>query len=516
MSDSHKSSVFEQVLNRSFDLAVDLQHEYVTIEHLLCACLEQPSLNQVLSQMGINLDVLKNSIWQFLKDPSKHSLVHDLRFQPKYTHTVLTVIKQAKAQSLFLGKNQIEVVDIVLAMFNTKESWAVHFMNQSNLNKSALQEFLSNQHVQDMDKLDENQAVLILSQVAVNLNKKAKSHKIDPLIGRESEVKHMVHVLSRKNKNNPLLVGAPGVGKTQIVEGLAKLIVEKQVPEVLQNKQVWSLDVNALVAGTKFKGDFEERMKNLIQAVKSLPDVILFVDEIHMILGAGSGGGQSTMDVANILKPALGRGEIKCVGATTPEEYRKHFERDRALLRRFQKLDISEPSVADAKLIVKGLLSSFGSYHDVAYNTECVDASVDLSVKFMKNKNLPDKALDLIDHAGAAVKLRNSKIVDLSDIQQAVSDITQVHLDQVQLKPTHTPDIQKLISEKLFGQDHAVQAVTDQVYMSLSGLRENNKTQGSFLFVGPSGVGKCLAYDQEITVQVPDELIEFAKSCNLL
>lgn len=491
MSDTRSQSDFEQVLNRSFDLAVELQHEYVTQEHLLYACVEQDVLIKSLQQMDVDVLTLKSLVWTHLTDVSKHSLMPDTRFQPKYTHTVLTVVKQAKAQSLFLGRNQIDLLDIVMAMFNTKESWAAYLLLKAGVTKKKIQEYVSMKHSQEDGVVDQDQARMILSQYAVNLNKKAQSQKIDPLIGRLREVNHIVHVLCRKNKNNPLLVGAPGVGKTQIVEGLAKLIVEKKTPHQLHSKEIWSLDVSALVAGTKFRGDFEDRMKNLISAVKSLPDVILFVDEIHMMLGAGSGGGQSSMDVANILKPALGRGEIKCVGATTPEEFRKHFEKDRALLRRFHKLDVHEPSPSDAKQIVKGVLSSYSKYHGVTYDVACVDASVDLSMKFMQNKQLPDKSLDLIDHAGAAVKLLNESVVTVHHIQQAVHDLTGIHVDQIQQQQTaQTPNIQHRISAKLFGQDHAVERVADQVYMSLSGLREPNKTQGSFLFVGPSGVGK--------------------------
>lgn len=491
MIDARKQSDFEQVLNRSFDLAVELQHEYVTQEHLLYACLEHDTIIQTIKNMGVDITTLKNTLWMFLTDVTKHSMMPDVRFQPKYTHTLLTVVKQAKAQSLFLGKTHIHITDLVMAMFNTKESWAVYIMQQEGITKHTLQEHLTNQNVQEDGAMDADQAQRILMQFAVNLNKKARSHKVDPLIGRHTEVKQIIHVLNRKNKNNPLLVGAPGVGKTQLVEGLAKCIVDKQVPSSLLDSEIWSLDVSSLVAGTKFRGDFEDRMKNLIQAVKSMPHVILFIDEIHMILGAGSGGSQNSMDVANILKPALGRGELRCVGATTLEEFRKYFEKDRALLRRFQKLDIAEPNASDSKLIVKGVLPQFGKFHGVTYHTDCVDSSVDLSVKFMHNKHLPDKALDLIDHAGAAVKLRGDTQVMLVDIQQAVSDQTLISLHAIQQQQQpETQDIQKTISAKLFGQDHAVHLVTDQVYMSLSGLRENNKTQGSFLFVGPSGVGK--------------------------
>jgi ATP-dependent Clp protease ATP-binding subunit ClpA len=301
------------------------------------------------------------------------------------------------------------------------------------------------------------------------------------------------------------------------VEGLAKLIVEGSVPHSLKDKEIWSLDVSSIVAGTKFRGDFEERMKNLLIALKQLPQVILFIDEIHMILGAGSGGGQSSMDVANILKPALGRGEIRTIGSTTFEEYRKHFEKDRALLRRFLKQDVDEPSAEDTKRIIQGLLPSFEKFHNVLYDPACVDVSVDLSVKHLHNKYLPDKAIDLIDAAGALVKINNQAVVEPSHITQQLSNMTKISLDAVEQKETElSRDLETNIRNQLFGQDAAINQVVEGVWMTLSGLRENNKTMGSFLFSGASGTGKCLAYDQEITVQVPDELIEFAKSCNLL
>ncbi len=491
MSDTRKQSDFEQVLNRSFLLAVQLQHEYVTQEHVLYACLEHVGFELMLNQMHVNVTDLKQSVWTFLTDPTKHSLVPDDQFQPKYTHTVLTVVKQAKAQSLFMGKTHIDVYDLVVSMFNTKESWAAYLLHAHHVTKTKIQEHVQQQQQADLSHMDQEQAVALLSQYAINLNQKAQQNKIDPLIGRHTDVSQIVHVLSRKNKNNVVLVGAPGVGKTQIVEGLAKLIELKQTPDQLWSKQIWSLDISALVAGTKFRGDFEDRMQNLIQAIKSLPEVILFIDEIHMIMGAGSGGGQSSMDVANILKPALGRGEITCVGATTTEEFRKHFEKDRALMRRFQRQDVTEPNASDAKLIVQGVLHTFSKFHGVKYHADCVAASVDLSIKHMHNKHLPDKALDLIDHAGAAAKLAGDPCVHMSHVQQSVSDLTKISLDVIQHEQTkRTHMLHDNIKQKLFGQDHAVEKVTDQVYMSLSGLRENTKCMGSFLLVGPSGVGK--------------------------
>lgn len=516
MADS-KTTDFDIILNRSFLLAVEHQHEYVTLEHLLVACLEQKSMEKIFTSVGKNPQVVIDDVKRFLADKSKHSVVMDSRFKPKYTNTILTLVKQAKTQSMFMGKQTLDAVDLVLAMFNSTQSWAVFYLNSHGITKNTITEILSNNNQQDAESMPEEDAKLLLAQFATNLNRKAQQNKIDPLIGRESDVFQITQTLARKNKNNVLLVGHPGTGKTQIVEGLAKLIQEGRVPNSLKNKEIWSLDVSSLVAGTKFRGDFEERMKNLLIALRQLPQVILFIDEIHMILGAGSGGGQSSMDVANILKPSLSRGEIKTIGSTTFEEYRKHFEKDRALLRRFLKQDVNEPTPEDSKLIIQGLLASFEKFHNVIYDPACIEASVDLSVKHMHNKYLPDKAIDLIDAAGAYVNINNGTVVELSHIHQQLSMITNISLDAVEQKETElTRDLETNISNKLFGQTDAVNQVVESVWMTLSGLREMNKTMGSFLFCGQSGTGKCLAYDQEITVQVPGELIEFAKSCNLL
>lgn len=513
----NKTTDFEFILNRSFDLAVEHQHEYVTLEHLLVACLEQKSLGSLLSNMGKQSQLIIDDVRLFLQDSTKHSVVSDVRFQPKYTSTILTLVKQAKTQSMFMGKQTLDAVDIVLAMFNATQSWAVYFLARHGVTKSTISEALNNKTQDETQIMPEDEAKMLLAQFAVNLNRKAQQNKIDPLIGREHDVFQITQTLARKNKNNVLLVGHPGTGKTQIVEGLAKLIVEGTVPHSLKDKEIWSLDVSSIVAGTKFRGDFEERMKNLLIALKQLPQVILFIDEIHMILGAGSGGGQSSMDVANILKPALGRGEIRTIGSTTFEEYRKHFEKDRALLRRFLKQDVDEPSAEDTKRIIQGLLPSFEKFHNVLYDPACVDVSVDLSVKHLHNKYLPDKAIDLIDAAGALVKINNQAVVEPSHITQQLSNMTKISLDAVEQKETElSRDLETNIRNQLFGQDAAINQVVEGVWMTLSGLRENNKTMGSFLFSGASGTGKCLAYDQEITVQVPDELIEFAKSCNLL
>lgn len=492
MSSSNNSSEFEQILNCSFDRAVSLQHEYVTLEHLLACCVATPTVEQLLKQLGCDTAQLKSDVNSFLGDPSLHSMVSETTFQPKYTAVLMTLVKHAKAQSMFVGKNGIDGVDIVLAMFSAKHSWAVYFLLKHGVTKNKIYDHLSEKTNSEETSFSEEDARLILSQFATNLNNRAKLNRIDPLIGREHEVNMLCHSLSRKIKNNVILVGHPGVGKTQIVEGLALLITQGKTSAHLASKEIWSVDVSALVAGTKFRGDFEERMKNLLGAIKSLPNVIIFIDEIHMIMGAGAGGSQNSMDVANILKPALGRGELRCIGSTTHDEFRKHFEKDRALLRRFQQQDVGEPNQDDAVLIVKGLLPTFSKYHNVTYDEACATSSVILSSKFVHNKYLPDKAIDLIDAAGAAAKLLGGSLrITVADIEQQVSNAAKISLSTVRAKETkQTRNLRDHIAERLFGQDHAVTKVVESVWMSQSGLRSSNKTVGSFLFTGPSGTGK--------------------------
>lgn len=491
MSDNSKSSEFEAILNRSYDWAVQHKHEYVTTEHLLLSCLESKELQKVLGQINVKLNALTQEIKLFLADHAKHSIILDSPYQPKYTSSLLTLIKQAKTQSLFAGKSTMDGVDLVMAMFNSENSWACYFLRKHGISKQSITASLEQLSAETASSIDAHDARALLSQFAINLNQRAKQNKIEALIGRQQDVAQMVETLCRKNKNNVLLVGHPGTGKTQMVEGLALMIAQNQVPSVLANKEIWSLDVSSVVAGTKFRGDFEERMKNLVQALKSLSNVILFVDEIHMIMGAGSGGGQSSMDVANILKPALGRGEIRTIGSTTHEEFRKYFEKDRALLRRFQRQDVHEPSVEHAKQIVSGLLTGLEKYHGVSYQSGSSDLAVDLTVKFVHDRYLPDKAIDLVDAAGAAAKIEGSREVSHSHIRQQLSKMAKVSQDAVEQKQTAvTRDLLSNIQSALFGQEKAVVQVVETVWTSLSGLRENGKTMGSFLFCGPSGTGK--------------------------
>ena len=497
---------FQQIIDRSYDIAVKYKNEYVVVEHILLALLEIKDINSLFSQLGSDPIGIKNDIELFLSNPTYHSVVTDSStYQPKYTATVLTAIKQAKAQSMFMGKSTMSATDVLLAVMNTEQSWAVYFLAKAGITKQKITGFLTQtQQNQPDSAISKDDAVLLLSQYATNLNQRAKQNKITPLIGRDSDVDMLVENLARKLKNNVLLVGYPGVGKTQLVEGLALRITENTVPLSLRDQEIWSLDLNSLVAGTKYRGDFEERMKNLIAAIKSLPNVILFIDEIHMIMGAGSG--QSSMDAANILKPALGRGEIRTIGSTTFDEFRKHFEKDRALLRRFQKQDVNEPSIEDSKKILFGILPVFEKFHSVSYDVGCIDAAVDLSVKYMMNKHLPDKAIDLIDAAGASVKVRGeNRHVSVANIEQQISRSAKITLETVsETTSQKLSNLEPNLKSVIFGQDRAVMGLCEAVWLAHSGLREATKTMGSFLFTGPSGVGKTeLAKTFSNTLDIP-------------
>lgn len=491
---SNNKSDFERIIDRSYDLAVSHRHEYVIVEHVLAALLEFDDIKKLLENLNCDSQSLSNDVREFLADPSYHSIRNEVAFQPKYTPTLMTIIKQAKVQSMFMGKTQMNAVDLFLTLFYVEHSHASYFLAKHGVTKDRVTSVLSaTASVGNSPMVNEEEAIAILSQYAVNLNSQAQQKRINPLIGREDDVELLVETLARKLKNNVLLVGHPGVGKTQLVEGLAQRIVNKSVPPSLQDQEIWSLDINSVVAGTKYRGDFEERMKSLLIALKSLPNVILFIDEIHMIMGAG-GGSQGAMDAANIFKPALGRGEIRTIGSTTFEEYRKHFEKDRALLRRFQKQDVNEPSSEDSKRILKGLIEGFEKFHKVKYDADCVDAAVDLSVKYLSNKYLPDKAIDLIDASGASVKVdisRDKKKVTVADVEEQISRLAKISLEKIeQSQSDKLANLDKNIRAQLFGQESAVIKLCDAVWLAYSGLRESNKTMGAFLLTGPSGVGK--------------------------
>jgi ATP-dependent Clp protease ATP-binding subunit ClpA len=494
-------SPLENIVQRSYQLASHRKHELVTLEHLLAALLEDKDLQKLITVAGGNLDHLKKENLNWLDDDSNHVLVKHDQYQPRHTTLLMNVIKKSKTQSIFSGKKDMEPVDLLLAMYGIPDSPASYFLDRYAPTRETLVEYLNQSSEFDTDYMDLSESEEILRMYCVNLNDRAKKGKIDPLIGREREVETITQIIARRNKHNVIMIGDPGVGKTVIVEGLAKRIVEKDVPEILLDKTIWSIDIASLVAGTKYRGDFEDRMKQIIKALQSNPHAIAFIDEIHMIMGAGAGGSSGSMDAANMLKPALSRGEIRCVGSTTHEEYRKHFEKDRALARRFQKLDINEPSIEDSKRILHGIAKYYEEYHGVTYEAAALDAAVDLTAKHIHDKFLPDKAIDIIDSAAAWQKIKpvdqQLTIITKREIETEVSRVAKIPVTTV--KSAEADKLAKLdveLKNTVFGQDTALDHLVDSIYMSRSGLRENDKTMGAFLFSGPSGVGKTEAAKQ--------------------
>ena len=510
MSDS-----FEDIIKRAYTLAADKKHEFVTLEHVLYCLTDALDIAEIINAVGGDIHKLRGQLKAYIDDPANHAIVRTGPYQPRHTNMLLHIVKKAKTQSLFSGRSDMGCVDLFLAMFNIEHSHASYYLNESYVEREAVIAYLSTNN-KPSPKQGEKESLEILSTYCVNLNEKAKDGKIDPLIGRESEVETITHILARRNKNNVVMLGDPGVGKTIIVEGLAKRISEGDVPEILKNTVIYSLDIASLVAGTKFRGDFEERMKLVMQAFAAVPESVMFIDEIHMIMGAG-GGGNSAMDVANLLKPALSRGEIRCIGSTTTEEYRKHFEKDRALMRRFQRVDVIEPSIEDSKKILQAIAPYYTKFHGIGYTSEALDAAVTLTARYIHNKCLPDKAIDLIDSAGARQKIKplneQVSIIGIKEITDELNRVAKVAVETAESNDdSMLLNLECDLKSVVFGQEEAINKLVDAVFISKSGLREGNKTLGSFLFTGPSGVGKCLAGDQQVTLQVSEELAKILHS----
>jgi ATP-dependent Clp protease ATP-binding subunit ClpA len=505
------SSSFENTVKRAYAIASERRHELVTLEHLLMALLEAAEIRDLVKEVGGDLAKLSKDTLAYIDDVSNHVIVKNGAYQPRHTTLLLTVVKKAKTQSLFSGKADLGSLDLFMAMFNIDNSFASYFLQSAGLDRDAILQLLKKEQKKEMDAMAEETAMELLAQFCVNLNEKAAAGKIDPLIGRETEVESITQIMARRTKHNVIMLGDPGVGKTIIVEGLAKRIVEGDVPDVLADKTIWSLDIGSMVAGTKFRGDFEERVKQVIAAFTALPNAIMFIDEIHMIMGAG-GGSQGAMDAANLLKPALSRGEIRCIGSTTIEEYRKHFEKDRALGRRFQRLDINEPSIEDSKRILTSLAPYYSKYHGVAYDQAALDAAVDLSVRYIHGRFLPDKAIDVIDSAGARQRIKplheRAETININEIKEEISHIAKVPVStETESEQDRLQDLEQELKNVVFGQDEAINRLVDAVLISRSGLREGNKTQGAFLFSGPTGVGKT-----EVAKQLAQALgVEFVR-----
>lgn len=513
----------EVSLHMAFMDARQKRHELITVEHLLLAMLDNPTAADVLRACGAKLDTLRTELTHYIEEHTPTVTGEDeVDTQP--TLGFQRVIQRAMLHVQSSGKKEVTGANVLVAIFGEKDSHAVFFLHQQGVTRLDVVNFISHgvSKVADTAKPQgaepeaESEATTgALESFALNLNAEVAAGKIDPLIGRGPELERVVQTLCRRRKNNPLLVGEAGVGKTAIAEGLARRIVEKDIPEVLANATVYSLDMGALLAGTKYRGDFEQRLKAVMKQLAEKPDAILFIDEIHTLIGAGSASG-GTLDASNLLKPALSNGSLKCIGATTYQEYRGIFEKDHALSRRFQKVDVTEPSIAETIEILKGLKSRFEEHHSVKYSASALTTAVELSAKYINDRHLPDKAIDVIDEAGAAQRIlpksKQKKVIGNKEIEDIVAKIARIppkniNTDDRNLLKTLERDLKAVV----FGQDKAIEVLASAVKMARSGLGANNKPVGSFLFSGPTGVGKTevakqLAYIMGI------ELIRFDMS----
>ena len=482
----------EVVIANATDLAKRYNHEYVTLEHLAHGLMSYKPWNDLMVAFGCDVDGLLFDLEDYLQKQTYITQV-DGNSDPKKTHSLERVFNRAFTQVLFSGRAHVQIIDIFLSIAGETSSYASYFFIKYGLERSQVVEFYNKNYVESKGRRTKPDARAdeILSEYCENLNVAAKEGKIDPVVGREFELDEIAQVLAKRNKSNVLMVGDAGVGKTAIAEGLARNIVEGKVPEYLRDYVVYNLDIGSLLAGSKYRGEFEEKFKDVIGALQSRGKCILFIDEAHQMRGAGSGSG-SSVDFANMIKPALSKGQIKVIASTTWEEYTQSFEKDRALMRRFCRMTIEEPTIPVAKEILRGLREYFESFHGGEISDEAIDAAVELSVRYQPDKKLPDKAIDLIDTAAAKLKInamswtiRKSHIVDI------ISKFTKIPAEQIGSESTKTlVDLEETVKAKLYGQDQVVETVLEKIYVARAGLKAMNKPIGNFLFLGPTGTGK--------------------------
>ena len=503
------SRSLEQALHHAIKLASDRHHEYATLEHLLLALMDDTDASQVMKACNVDMDALRKSVQKYI-DEDLSTLVLDDSEEAKPTTGFQRVVQRAVLHVQNSGRDEVTGANVLVALFTERESHAVYFLQEQNMNRLDAVSYISHgiakrpgmsqpKQVRGAEEEEEGekqpkQGTEALEAYCINLNEKAKSGKVDPLIGRAAEVERTIQILCRRQKNNPLFVGDPGVGKTAIAEGLARKIIRGEVPEVLRNAVIYSLDMGSLIAGTRYRGDFEERLKTVVKELENLKGAILFIDEIHTVIGAGATSG-GAMDASNLLKPALAQGTLRCIGSTTYKEYRQYFEKDRALVRRFQKIDVSEPSVEDSVKILMGIKSYFENYHKIRYTADAIKAAVELSAKYINDRKLPDKAIDVIDELGASQMLlpesRRKKVVNVKDVEDIVAQIARipskaVSKDNAEALKTLEADLGRVV----YGQDAAIQALSTAIKLARAGLRQPEKPIGSYLFSGPTGVGK--------------------------
>jgi ATP-dependent Clp protease ATP-binding subunit ClpA len=520
------SKELEVTLNAAFKNAHDKRHEFITVEHLLLALLDNTAAETIMKACACDIKTLRGQLTQFI-DETMSLIPQGIQRETQPTLGFQRVLQRAVFHVQASDKKEVTGANLFVALFSEQDSHAVYLLNKQDISRLDVVNYLAhgiskieqdNEASSDRESETGNtdfDAGSPLDKYTTNLNEEALQGRIDPLIGRELELERTIQTLCRRRKNNPLLVGEAGVGKTAIAEGLAKSIVEENVPEILMNSVIYSLDLGALVAGTKYRGDFEKRLKALMNQLKKEPDSILFIDEIHTIIGAGSASG-GVMDASNLIKPVLASGQLRCIGSTTYQEYRGVFEKDHALARRFQKIDVLEPSVEDTFLILTGLTSRFEEHHNVKYSVEALRVAAELSDRYITDRHLPDKAIDVIDEAGARQRMTTEadrkQLIDIPEIEEIVSKIARVPAKSVSSNDIDKlANLEKNLKMLVFGQDEAISALASAIKLSRAGLRDSQKTIGSFIFAGPTGVGKT-----EVTRQLAKvlgvELIRFDMS----
>ena len=499
----------ENIFENAVVEAEKRRHEYVTIEHVLLALIKDESIGTTLTEYKVVVGALIKDVEDYLDTKCKDIVTKGKEpITPRKTASLERLMNRAFTQALFQGRQDVSSIDILISIFSEKKSYAAFFLKKHNVNKQDLMDLVSTETILDEgmasmggtqqggeQKLRPNQADRILKSYCENLNQKYFDKKIDPVIGREEETEQLKQILARRNKNNVLIVGDPGVGKTAVVEGLARRICKNKddVPEYIKDHIVWSLDINSLIAGSKFRGDFEERLKLIVNALDQKGKSILFIDEAHMMVGAGATGQGNSMDMANVIKPALLKGSIKVIASTTWEEYRKYFEKDRALMRRFQRLQVGEPTNETAVKILKGVKHYYENFHKCKITDEACEDAVEYSSKFIADKRLPDKAIDVMDVACARLRLKGVKDgkIDHDEIIHEISNMTGISIEQLsQKQASNLKTLEEKVKLQVFGQDKAINTVVDKILVARAGLKSLNKPVGSFLFLGPTGCGK--------------------------
>ena len=486
------SDNLQAVFEKAIETAKKLHHEYLTIEHLLFAMLLEESFSKCVQGYGTNVDDLKKNLASYLEHKCAEITVEDVVVKPKKTQSVERILNRAFTQVLFNGRQRIEPTDVFLAMMGEKRSWANFYITQAEIDKDKFADYLSNTIEEDEVEEQDTGSNKALNAFTTNLNDAVKKSKIDPVIGRIEELENIALAMGRRSKNNVILVGDPGVGKTAIAEGLAYNIVKGAVPDFLKDYTVFNLDISAMLAGSKYRGDFEERFKMVLKGLSKKGKTILFIDEAHMISGAGSAS-NSANDLANMMKPALSKGNIKVVASTTWEEYRKHFEKDRALMRRFQRITVDEPTQEVTLQILKGIKKYYEEFHKVKIKDDALQAAIKLSVKYQADKKLPDKAIDLIDLACSRfnLKLADDRVITEHEIQYELSRVVQMPEEVIAETESHNlSTLQEKIASDVYGQEVAITEIVDKIMVSQAGLKSENKPIGSFVFMGPTGTGK--------------------------